>query len=629
MAPDYDRYHNLREKLGINEMDEQARKQMLEKLKKAGGKVDFSLFDKKNSLNNTGIFQRKDNKTNESDIIIDSNKNKKVEYSKNKTIKDSKNYKNYKEYDKYKEREKIPDTLQKYKNINKKLDSEKKIVKKYDEKQLPKYQKTSFKTQQIKNTESLDNVIISGNKTKRDVSLSITDKILFLVNGYFFKILSYKTSKFHQDFLVNFFPHYASTVSKIGYFLRGCINTPVIRRKVRETLGKLSPLHYDIIHQFMNLADEDYLSKFYENSFEDFSAILSDNEFNDFSFYFKKYLFVKDHSGVFEISLLTARNIYLQYYRLNISEQELINDISFLITTAYEKFHILFCRNIGKYYSFNSPLIKDYLNFDESDAIGYYFQKEKKEEEEALAALKNSSEDKKKMIEQDIENKEIAKIPEDVKKGFEFMDEIQNTFNNHKEEIIEQDRILQRLHPDDKIALSYIFYKELNEQYTTFMTLKEVGYKIKYEEHKKVDIKSDLNNVLNKMNLLYQDFESYAEISLKVKIKSEETFYDDSLTSDKENMMKLSVSIRNKLLEILQNFLIITMKVIKDYTDKKFYIIDNPDEKVYVDEKLHGIKKLNGKPIIYIYTRAYYFIKGFIYRLEKTDLSGIKIYIEE
>ena len=142
-------------------------------------------------------------------------------------------------------------------------------------------------------------------------------------------------------------------------------------------------------------------------------------------------------------------------------------------------------------------------------------------------------------------------------------------------------------------------------------------------------MKSELNNVLNSLNLLYQEFESYAESSLKTKIKSEQTFYDETLKADKEEMVKLSVSIRNKLIEILQSFLIVIMKVIKDYTDKKFHIIDNPDEKLFIDEKLHGVKKLNGKPIIYIFTKAYYFIKAFIYRLEKTDLSGLKIEIDE
>jgi len=601
-----DKYHDLRQKLGIDQLDEKARKEMLEKLKRAGGKVDFSLLDK-NSKSGYGIFQRNNQSNVNSDIIEGQKKRKRVE---------SPSYYKYKE-----------ESFKNFKKIEKKLDTEKKIIQKVDQLNKSSPIKIEKKEKIVEKNQTEESKDKSSNI--RNLSLSITDRILFTFNGYFFKVLSFKISKLHQDFLVNFFPHFASLISKLGYFIRGCFNNPIIKKKVRDTLGKLSPLHYDIIHQFLNLADDDYLSNFYEKSFGDFSAILDESEFEKFSFYFKKLLFIKEHSGVFEISLLTVRNIYLQYYRLNISEQELINDISFLITTAYEKFHILFCRNIGKYISFNSPHIKDFINFDKTDSIGYYFQKEKNEEEKALAEMMKKNKDKKEMIEEDIEKKEVAKIPDDVKKGFEFMDEIQNTFNKYKEDIIQNDGILQRLKVNDKITLTYIFYKELNEQYTTFMTLKEIGYKIDYEEHKKIDVKSELNNVLNSLNLLYQDFESYAESSLKTKIKSEQTFYDETLKADKEEMVKLSVSIRNKLIEILQSFLIVTMKVIKDYTDKKFHIIDNPDEKLFIDEKLHGVKKLNGKPIIYIFTKAYYFIKAFIYRLEKTDLSGLKIEIDE
>ncbi|MCR4421636.1 MAG: hypothetical protein NUV32_04050 [Exilispira sp.] len=601
-----DKYHDLRQKLGIDQLDEKARKEMLEKLKRAGGKVDFSLLDK-NSKSGYGIFQRNNQSNVNSDIIEGQKKRKRVE---------SPSYYKYKE-----------ESFKNFKKIEKKLDTEKKIIQKVDQLNKSSPIKIEKKEKIVEKNQTEESKDKSSNI--RNLSLSITDRILFTFNGYFFKVLSFKISKLHQDFLVNFFPHFASLISKLGYFIRGCFNNPIIKKKVRDTLGKLSPLHYDIIHQFLNLADDDYLSNFYEKSFGDFSAILDESEFEKFSFYFKKLLFIKEHSGVFEISLLTVRNIYLQYYRLNISEQELINDISFLITTAYEKFHILFCRNIGKYISFNSPHIKDFINFDKTDSIGYYFQKEKNEEEKALAEMMKKNKDKKEMIEEDIEKKEVAKIPDDVKKGFEFMDEIQNTFNKYKEDIIQNDGILQRLKVNDKITLTYIFYKELNEQYTTFMTLKEIGYKIDYEEHKKIDVKSELNNVLNSLNLLYQDFESYAESSLKTKIKSEQTFYDETLKADKEEMVKLSVSIRNKLIEILQSFLIVIMKVIKDYTDKKFHIIDNPDEKLFIDEKLHGVKKLNGKPIIYIFTKAYYFIKAFIYRLEKTDLSGLKIEIDE
>lgn len=608
-----DKYNNLREKLGIDQLDEQTRKQMLEKLKKAGGKVDFSLFDKKDSSYNYGLFQRKSSSSSSDDTIIGSEKRKRVE---------SKSY--------YKDRQEI---LKNYKTIDKKLSAEKKIINKIDDisnKDKQNKDRKSSSTSANLKKESVS--IVKSDKNINEVrylNLSLADRILFAINGYIFKVLSYKTSKLHQDFLVNFFPRFASTISKLGYFIRGCFNVPTLKKKLRDTLGKLSPLHYDILHQFLNLADEDYLSYFYEKAFEKFSAILDDNDFEKFSFFFKKLFLIKDHSGVFEIAFLTTRNLYIQYYRLNITEQEIINDINFIVSTAYEKFHILFCRNIGKYIGFNSPSIREYMKFDETDNIGYYYKKEKEKEEEELKKLKEKSEDKKKILEEDIEKKETAKIPDDVKKGFEFMDDIQSTFNAHKDEIIQSDRILQRLNPNDKIAMTYIFYKELNEQYSIFMTSKDIGYKIKYEEHKKVDIKTDLNNVLNELNLLYQDFELYSELALKVKIKSEDTFYDDTLKKDKDNLIKLSVSIRNKLLEILQNFLIIIMRVIKDYTDKNFHLIDNPDEKVVVDEKLHGIKKFNGKPIIYIYTRAYYFIKAFIYRLEKTDLSGLKTEMEE
>jgi len=629
MSPDYDNFNNLRKKIGVDDLDEQARKKMLEKFQKAGGKVDFSLFDKQNK--NGIIFKRKDVKpldstTDSLDALIDKtgqkfrkqNSDKKNSLTTGKQEKKSSqtHYSNKTQADAIKNKQKEDQKrIDDFKKTASRLELEKRLVK-------PSYEKEKVAPQSNKNIEERKSGIVSKLNNP-----SIVDNILFIINGLIFKVLSFNTSKIHSDFLVQFFPFYASTVAKIGYFLKSCFNSPDTKKKVRNTLEKLSPMHYDILHQFLNLADENYLNSFYEHSFDNFSSILNPQELEQFAYYYKKLLFVRENVGVLEVALLSARNIYTQYFRLNISENELLKDISFITNTAYEKFHILLCRNIGKYITVGSPLVKEYLVYDESDTPGYYYKKEKDAEQEAIQRLKSFEDEKKQMIEDDIEKKEISKIPDDVKKGFSFMDEVYTTFLNHQEEFIEQDGILSRIPPNDKVALCYLFYKELSDQYTIFMTMKEVEYKIKFEEHKKVDIKSDLNNILNEFNLLFQDFEIYAEISLKVKIQQESTFYDERLTKDKERLTFLSTSIRSKLYQILQDFLVITMKIIKDYTDKTFYIIANPEDKLVVDEKLHGVKKFNNKPIIYIFTRAYYFIKAWLFRLEKTDLSGPQIYL--
>ena len=42
-----DDYNRLREKLGLNELDKDTKKKLLEEFQKAGGKVDYRIFDKK------------------------------------------------------------------------------------------------------------------------------------------------------------------------------------------------------------------------------------------------------------------------------------------------------------------------------------------------------------------------------------------------------------------------------------------------------------------------------------------------------------------------------------------------------------------------------------------------------
>ncbi|NLJ04653.1 MAG: hypothetical protein GX435_02955, partial [Exilispira sp.] len=168
MSPDYDNFNNLRKKIGVDDLDEQARKKMLEKFQKAGGKVDFSLFDKQNK--NGIIFKRKDVKpldstTDSLDALIDKtgqkfrkqNSDKKNSLTTGKQEKKSSqtHYSNKTQADAIKNKQKEDQKrIDDFKKTASRLELEKRLVK-------PSYEKEKAAPQSNKNIEERKSGIVS------------------------------------------------------------------------------------------------------------------------------------------------------------------------------------------------------------------------------------------------------------------------------------------------------------------------------------------------------------------------------------------------------------------------------------------------------------------------------------
>lgn len=606
-----DDYSRLREKLGLNELDKETKKRLLEQFQKAGGRVDYSIFNKKQQylklVKNAAARKRAEEEKRlkkKGTLNKKSPINKKVALSRKSTL----NIKS------------APNKKSKVKSIS--------AVKKSDK--ISSGKKEILRPKKISKNQILASIEKRKNKIQKvgSVTPSFIDKILFAVNGYLLNVTKFRYSSLNYDFILNFYNDYVNIVSKLCYFVKTCINSTTIFNEIKKKSLKINDKYIDILYHFNTLLDEDFFKEFFEIINNSLSSILPAHIFRKFSYYFKRLYFLYINKALLKEAILFTFNVYKNFFKSTLNEQEILDNIEFVLETSVKKFHLLFSINYGRYISLKNLELRRILNFGEEETLGYYLKKIEEQKKEIEEKLKNISNEEKEALKKEIEEKEEQKIPKDVKIGFRIMDNILEDYQTNWGKIVSQDRILPNLEKKDKIFWVYLFFKEFMDEYSIFFPSKSIQYKIDYVEHKKVDVKEGLNEALNSLTIILNNFDAYVDLIKKTKQYANTSWsgLEERLRNERIIMSK---DLRNHLVEELKSVLRNVIYILKDYKSGERKIILNPDDVLSIDTSLMGKRKFNKEKIIKFFTLTYYFLKGFIWRLENTDFSGTEPEIEE
>ncbi|MCX8058907.1 MAG: hypothetical protein N3A58_05790 [Spirochaetes bacterium] len=664
-----DQYDILRKKLNIDNLDDKTKKKLMDDFKKAGGKIDYSIFEKKygkdSKLEYLELLKKTTSKASsgkpaDKELWIDG---KKIVEGQTKgkvtQVKDSKKYneKTKEDKDQKLESKKLKDKrLKKDFNLEnkkvktkKEIDSIDKIKQKADyiKKKLEHYNekiKSKIGSNKNKNSDSskssqkinekVDDINYKSDQLKTTLAItelpekftpSFIDRILLSINGFTLNVSQFNPTLLNPKFLIYFLPYYINLISNIGYFVRSCIQSSKIKAKLLS--DAYDPLVIDMLFHFNQLINEEFLNDFQNYLLSTQYLILPDSLAQKFYAYFRKIYFIYQNENLCINSLLLAFDLYKSNFSTSLVKEDIIDGIYFITKTAIKKFSIIYCININKYFSLNNPDFIHIIKLTNEEKAGYFYNKIKEEEQKLKERLKEFDQNKKVLVKEDIEKKEELKIPDDVKKGFIIMDQLVEYIKNNWDNYIHLEPIIPYLSRNDKLLPTYIFLKEFIEEYSIFLLAKDIQYKLDFVEHKKIDIKAMINNAIDKLTIEIKDFETYLDILKRVKeTPDSNSLYKTRLIAQKNTLNK---TIRDNILNAIQNLLLPITKVIIDYKDRQFRFIDNYEELIKLDERLSGHKKNNNKKVIYIFVQSYYFLKAFEFRLEKTDLSGNDPDLEE
>lgn len=182
---------------------------------------------------------------------------------------------------------------------------------------------------------------------------------------------------------------------------------------------------------------------------------------------------------------------------------------------------------------------------------------------------------------------------------------------------------------DDKVLNVFVYIKEFEKEYSFILTSYKIIIVPTFENNKRVDYKNkliDMYTPLNNLNELMKDYFNTVKGIEEIKNDKLMNQFDkyNRVTSFEGKRSKQSFELKKSALEYFSELKQYLDKFINDYNNQRD-IIENPEDELHFDKEVEGEKKVEGKKIIEAIMDADAFISTMIYRLEEGgDLSGIK-----
>lgn len=268
-----------------------------------------------------------------------------------------------------------------------------------------------------------------------------------------------------------------------------------------------------------------------------------------------------------------------------------------------------------------------YLNITDEDILGYYTklrkEKEKLQETKIQQAKENIGKQK------DNEEEKLSKV-ESI--GVKLIDKCVSFRKSDNNIEYEADPFFI-VPTKDKIYRIKVLIDFLDREYSAVFVSNKVRYNLIYDNQVRTDYKNDFNNIFLSLSDTNSRLNEYSELCKTIqKIEEDKTMRFEqrvSMLSEKNGQRSyLAKNLRNTFVSIITPFKRKLDKLLLDKEERE-RIIENPNDILTFSAEIGKTKKrIQGYNVMKALTEAYYFISGFNYLITQGELSGAGILIE-
>ena len=268
-----------------------------------------------------------------------------------------------------------------------------------------------------------------------------------------------------------------------------------------------------------------------------------------------------------------------------------------------------------------------YLNISDEDILGYYTklrkEKEKLQENKIQQAKENIGKQK------DNEEEKLSKVESIGVKLIEKCVSFKKSDNNIE---YEADPFFI-VPIKDKIYRIKVLIDFLDREYSAVFVSNKVRYNLVYDNQVRTDYKNDFNNIFLSLSDTNSRLNEYSELCKTInKVEEDKTMRFEqrvSMLSDKNGQRSyLAKNLRNTYVSIITPFKRKLDKLLLDKEERE-RIIENPNDILTFSAEIGKSKKrIQGYNVMKALTEAYYFISGLNYLITQGELSGAGILIE-
>ena len=187
---------------------------------------------------------------------------------------------------------------------------------------------------------------------------------------------------------------------------------------------------------------------------------------------------------------------------------------------------------------------------------------------------------------------------------------------------------------NDKIYRIKVLIDFLDREYSILFVSNKVKYNLVYDNLVRTDYKSDFNNIFLSLSDINSRFNEYSEICKNIlKVEEDEAMRFEqrvSMLSERNGQRAyISKKLKSTVMSIINSFKKKLDKLLLDKEERE-KIIANPNDilTLFADIGNHK-KRVQGYNVLKALTEAYYFISGFNYLITEGELSGAGILIDK
>jgi len=489
---------------------------------------------------------------------------------------------------------------------------------------LDKHYRDKISSQRKKSSGASDRN--ASGQTSSTPTSSIFDRFKIGIKLRLLGITGFRTTFFKKSFFKKFNNYYKPSLVTIQMIHLSLFKkNPLTGKRIIRTLDNISPRYYELIEMTGELFDQ-YLidlitddSQEYQNPQQPLSRLREPL----IGLYRAIYILKPYENAIFnafERAVEINSTLDDNKSDWNFRNKDISNSLFFIFDKLYPRLHTLFCYYQGILYSETDKEIENILSISKNEKPGTRVKQDLKP---AMQAQKESEEKN----DSEKAKEDSSKVDQAIKDGLKLMYELDNKMLRFQ---YDKKGEFELLNNTDKALHTYLLFKEFENEYSFILTTNQIRYNVDYSTNVKIDYRTKMQDIFNKLNKCQESFKNYYEINKEYdKVYNEKPTnntqyitYSKKLDEITEKKTIAGITYRNVIKKFMDD-LVAELRILINDTNSEQKFIANPQDIFEFNKAIEGEKKLNKRKIYDSVTALYNFASAFSYRISPAgDLSG-------
>ena len=496
---------------------------------------------------------------------------------------------------------------------------------------------------------------------------NLSDLILLYLKCYFISLTNITGTKVRRKFLLSIPGEFQKCLEKFHNHLNECIlgrGENVL--ELLDALDDKSPVLIEILnhlYELYNMFDFNTITNVMEENRSKYIELsLTAREIRNI---YRKLYYLRNYQ---KMSVKTVNEFFALYARskektrisINSMKKEMLAGLRTIFHYMHN-FYFLLCCSERAIFKENSDIFRELIDFDPNEAIG----QRSKQDPHKLRELAKEEYSIEASEETDIEIEDWEEQPanDEAKSTHVEATETENAPPPQEEhpdavtqtkeyqygmslmEGLTPDQLRKKFYPGekvdmlgdfDKVFLAHGYYQEFDREYSFVLTTRQIHFEVDYSHGVKKDYSKIMADLYTGSREREKAFEEYCSLVGEFKFSQARPISNYVEQSKRESLLKSRIDsqgriTRNLISDFLGQVASNLALLITDMKDRKEKgIISNMNQPIYFQGgSIEVQKKLNGKTVSECITGAYCYALALKHRIDKGDLFGGVIQMNE